>query len=141
MPSHERDTDRVHTVPAATIVAVALIFFLTAIRTPIASAQDAAPNAVHPVHLVAEEVLSDEYVLEASSGLSFLEDESPDPNVVEVSLTAAPMRLSLLPGPATEAYAFNGRIPGPVLDVREGDHVIVHFHNALPEPSTIHWHG
>jgi len=25
--------------------------------------------------------------------------------------------------------------------VNEGDHVIIHFHNDLPEPTTIHWHG
>jgi FtsP/CotA-like multicopper oxidase with cupredoxin domain len=25
--------------------------------------------------------------------------------------------------------------------VHEGDRVIIHFHNALPEPTTIHWHG
>jgi bilirubin oxidase len=41
----------------------------------------------------------------------------------------------------SEAFAYNGQVPGPTLDVREGDHVIVHFRNNLPEPTTIHWHG
>jgi bilirubin oxidase len=60
---------------------------------------------------------------------------------VEVTLTAAPGRLSLLPGSTTEVYAYNGGIPGPTLEVREGDRVIVHFQNDLPEPTTVHWHG
>lgn len=63
------------------------------------------------------------------------------PNTVEVNLVAEPARLSLLPGKKTQVFAFNGRVPGPTLEVREGDQVIVHFTNKLPEPSTIHWHG
>lgn len=60
---------------------------------------------------------------------------------VEVTLTAAPARLSLLPGVTTDVYAYNGLTPGPTLEVREGDRVIVHFQNNLPEPTTVHWHG
>lgn len=60
---------------------------------------------------------------------------------VEVTLTAAPARLSLLPGVATEMFAYNGQFPGPTLEFREGDRVTVHFKNELPEPTTIHWHG
>ncbi len=61
---------------------------------------------------------------------------------MEVSLTAAAARIALMPGgPATDVYAYNGSVPGPTLVVREGDRVIIHFHNALAEPTTIHWHG
>ena len=60
---------------------------------------------------------------------------------VEVTLTAAPTRLSLVPGAPTEIFAYNGRFPGPTLEFREGDRVTVHFRNDLPEPTTIHWHG
>ena len=64
------------------------------------------------------------------------------PGVVEVSITAAPARLQLVPGgPVVDAYAYNGTIPGPTLEAREGDSVIIHFHNALPEQTTVHWHG
>jgi bilirubin oxidase len=41
----------------------------------------------------------------------------------------------------SEVFAYNGHVPGPTLDVREGDHVIVHFKNDLPEATTVHWHG
>jgi suppressor of ftsI len=63
------------------------------------------------------------------------------PHTVEVTLTAAPTTMDLVPGKPTRVYAYNGRIPGPTLEVSEGDRVIVHFHNQLPEPTTVHWHG
>src|SRR5438552_16304068 len=63
------------------------------------------------------------------------------PKTVEVNLTAAVAKLSLQPGVTSEVFAYNGHVPGPTLDVHEGDHVIIHFHNDLPEPTTVHWHG
>ena len=76
------------------------------------------------------------------SSSAVLANLSPAPSTVEVTITAAPARLSLVPdAPPSEAYAYNGRVPGPTLEVREGDSVIVHFRNDLPEPTTIHWHG
>jgi bilirubin oxidase len=65
----------------------------------------------------------------------------PVHRTVELTLTAEPARLSLLPGRLTDVYAYNGRVPGPTLELREGDRVIIHFRNLLPEPTTIHWHG
>lgn len=60
---------------------------------------------------------------------------------VEVDLTASVVRLALRPGAPTDAYAYNGSVPGPTLEVYEGDRVIIHFKNDLPEPTTVHWHG
>jgi FtsP/CotA-like multicopper oxidase with cupredoxin domain len=60
---------------------------------------------------------------------------------VELTLTAAPARLALRDDVSTEVWAYNGTVPGPTLELREGDRVVVHFRNALPEPSTIHRHG
>ena len=61
---------------------------------------------------------------------------------VELTLTASRARLAMRPGaPPTDVYAYNGSVPGPTLELREGDLVIVHFRNDLPEPTTIHWHG
>jgi FtsP/CotA-like multicopper oxidase with cupredoxin domain len=70
-----------------------------------------------------------------------LENLSSDPNTVEVELTAAPAQLSLVPGTRTEVLAYNGSVPGPTLEVSEGDRVIVRFRNDLDEPTTVHWHG
>nr|CAB3490436.1 unnamed protein product [Digitaria exilis] len=35
----------------------------------------------------------------------------------------------------------NGQLPGPVIDVTEGDSVVVHVINKSPSNITIHWHG
>jgi FtsP/CotA-like multicopper oxidase with cupredoxin domain len=70
-----------------------------------------------------------------------LQNTSTKPGVVELTLTAAPARLELLPGKATEAWAYNGSVPGPTLELREGDFVTVHFTNKLAQPTTVHWHG
>lgn len=68
-------------------------------------------------------------------------DHSPAPDTVEVTITAEPTRLSLLPDAESDMWAYNGSVPGPTLEMKEGDHVIVHFRNGLPEETTVHWHG
>lgn len=70
-----------------------------------------------------------------------LENLSTVPGVVEVRLTAAPAQITWLPGKTTDVLAYNGSSPGPTLEVREGDKVIIHFKNDLAEPTTVHWHG
>ena len=60
---------------------------------------------------------------------------------VEITLTATPTRMALVPGATTEIFTYNGQFPGPTLEFREGDRVTVHFRNELPEPTTVHWHG
>src|SRR5260221_13215437 len=57
------------------------------------------------------------------SAPAILLNRSTIPGVVEVTLTAAPARLALLPGTPTDVYAYNGSIPGPTLEVHEGDRV------------------
>ena len=74
-------------------------------------------------------------------GPAVLKNVSRVPHTVEVTITAEPTRLSLVPGKTTVGYGYNGRVPGPLLEAYEGDKVIVHFRNRLPEPTTIHWHG
>jgi len=68
-------------------------------------------------------------------------DENPDPGVVELNLRASPASLAYLPQQPAPVWAFNGTIPGPLIQANKGDTVIVHFKNDLPEPTTIHWHG
>lgn len=62
-------------------------------------------------------------------------------NVVEVTLTAAPTTLALGNGLAPGFWAYNGSVPGPTIEVNEGDRVRVTFRNRLPLDSTVHWHG
>lgn len=74
-------------------------------------------------------------------GPAVLANQSRIPHTVEVTIVAEPTLLSLVPGRSTAGYTYNGRVPGPMLEAYEGDKVIVHFINKLPEASTIHWHG
>lgn len=78
-----------------------------------------------------------------------LTDTNPDPNIVEVQLVAGPATKEYLPGKVANVWAYRdgaiegsqGTVPGPLLQAKQGDQVIVHFRNELPQPTTIHWHG
>lgn len=41
----------------------------------------------------------------------------------------------------TRVWAYNGSVPGTPLRVRQGKEIRLRFVNALPQPSTVHWHG
>ena len=58
-------------------------------------------------------------------------------------LVAAPARQSLVgaTNPQTEAWTYNGTVPGPELRLRQGDRLRVEVENALDADTTVHWHG
>ena len=56
-------------------------------------------------------------------------------------IEASIIRWNILPDVAVEAYAYNHQVPGPRFQITEGDHIRINFHNALPESTTVHWHG
>lgn len=66
---------------------------------------------------------------------------SPEPQTREFTLTASEVAWQLMPGTMVRAWGYNGQVPGPELRVREGDLVRITLRNALPVPTTIHWHG
>jgi FtsP/CotA-like multicopper oxidase with cupredoxin domain len=75
-------------------------------------------------------------------------DVNPADDVVEVQLVAEPTEATLLPGTRASVWAYRdgagtgrGTIPGPLIRAKQGDRIIVHLHNDLPEATTIHWHG
>lgn len=68
-------------------------------------------------------------------------DLDPEPNVLRVELEAKLAEVEWLPGTKTEAWTYDGTVPGPLLRAQVGDRVIVDFTNNLPDPTTIHWHG
>jgi len=76
-----------------------------------------------------------------ASELTPAEDRNPDPNIVEIDLEAREAVKTYGTSPATPVWAYNGLVPGPFIDAKVGDKLIVHFKNSLPEPTTIHWHG
>jgi FtsP/CotA-like multicopper oxidase with cupredoxin domain len=51
------------------------------------------------------------------------------------------VRTEFIPGRAVDAWGFNGSVPGPTIQVNEGDRVRLIVENRLPEPFSMHWHG
>ncbi|ABF43992.1 multicopper oxidase, type 3 [Deinococcus phoenicis] len=51
------------------------------------------------------------------------------------------IRWNILPDVQVAAYAVNRQVPGPRLELTQGDRVRINVKNSLPEPTTIHWHG
>ena len=59
----------------------------------------------------------------------------------EIVLETRQIKWELAPGRSITAMAYNGRVPGPEIRVKEGERVRVVLKNELGEPTTIHWHG
>ncbi len=75
---------------------------------------------------------------------------------LEIALKATRGQVAILPGAETAVWRYQaellagdpasvvtlpGSYLGPILRVRQGQRVRVHFTNDLPEPSIVHWHG
>ena len=80
-------------------------------------------------------------------------DFQPD---IDLELKAVQRDLSVLPGPKTKVWIYNGNLIkgskdvlqpiegsylGPIVKVRKGQKIRIRFQNNLPEESIIHWHG
>ena len=39
------------------------------------------------------------------------------------------------------AYAFNRQIPGPRIQIGQGDDIRINVTNSLPDETSVHWHG
>jgi FtsP/CotA-like multicopper oxidase with cupredoxin domain len=61
--------------------------------------------------------------------------------VKEFHLHAQPVKRELLPGQFMNHWGYNGTMPGPTIQVTEGDRVRIVLHNELPEPTELHLHG
>ncbi|QGJ68697.1 Multicopper oxidase with three cupredoxin domains [Planctomycetales bacterium 10988] len=61
--------------------------------------------------------------------------------VKEFHLVAEQVEREFLPGYKMVVWGFNGSMPGPTIEVTQGDRVRIVFQNNLPEETTVHWHG
>ena len=61
--------------------------------------------------------------------------------VKEFHLVAEPVKRELLPNQFMSFWGYNGGMPGPTIQVTEGDRVRIILHNKLPEETTLHLHG
>ena len=52
-----------------------------------------------------------------------------------------PVKREFLPHLIMDVWGFNGTMPGPMIEVNQGDRVRIIVENRLPEPTSIHWHS
>jgi len=64
-----------------------------------------------------------------------------DGNVKEFHLIAEPVKQEIFPGRIVDLWGYNGRAPGPTIQVNQGDRVRIIVDNHLPEATSMHWHG
>ena len=75
---------------------------------------------------------------------------------VEFTLRAYVDSVAIKPGALTEVWRYGGTLVtgnsntvanlasssiGPIIRVQQGDTLVVHFQNDLPEATNVHWHG
>ena len=68
-------------------------------------------------------------------------DENDDANVLETSFEAREATTAYGAPVATPVWTYEGAVPGPLLEAKVGDRIIIKVKNSLPEPTSIHWHG
>lgn len=56
-------------------------------------------------------------------------------------LIAEPIKWEVANGLTIHTWGYNGSVPGPLIEVGEGDRVRIYVTNKLPAPTTVHWHG
>ena len=56
-------------------------------------------------------------------------------------LIAEPIEHELAEGLTVQAWGYNGRTPGPTIELVEGDRVRFYVTNRLPASTSVHWHG
>ncbi len=76
---------------------------------------------------------------------SFLQAVDPVPELstseVVVDLEARETDWEIAPGRTLRCWTYNGQLPGPTIEARVGDTLVVRLKNSLDEPTTIHFHG
>jgi suppressor of ftsI len=73
--------------------------------------------------------------------LDTLANASSDVSQFTASLVAEREDVAIVPGASTSMLRYNGRSPGPLIELAEGQHVRIELENRLDDSTTIHWHG
>src|SRR5437899_9598167 len=58
-------------------------------------------------------------------------------SVVRYRLEAGEVDWEIAPGRRVRGYGFNGEVPGPILEAKQGVPLEIEFTNRLPEPTVI----
>jgi FtsP/CotA-like multicopper oxidase with cupredoxin domain len=67
--------------------------------------------------------------------------DDPPREPADYTLRIAPISLELAPGKTIRTTGYNGKVPGPVLRLREGRPITINVINDAGYPDIVHWHG
>ncbi len=56
-------------------------------------------------------------------------------------LVAEPIEWEVAEGLHIKTWGYNGMVPGPMIELAQGDRVRIYVTNKLPAPTSVHWHG
>jgi len=62
-------------------------------------------------------------------------------NVTEFHLICRDCPIEIVPGVKVRCLTYNGRLPGPLVKVKEGEPVRIVLHNQMQVPTSLHFHG
>jgi len=65
----------------------------------------------------------------------------PTVAATSLQLSAAPGTVDLGGGKLSDAWVYNGSLPGPTIRARTGDSAVIRLANGLPQETITHWHG
>lgn len=92
-------------------------------------------------------VMSRRSVLLAGAGIALMTSAAPwaarADGIREIRISAAPGQAPLVGGshPQTDVLGYDGKVPGPMLRLRQGEPVRIIVENRLDQDTTVHWHG
>ena len=132
----------------ALIVAILFMLIVVAFSSFVVYNYGILPALVpQPDHDAEEPVIpQDEDLYLTTTSLSQLEPLLPTTriqrtgNVKEFELEVKEVDWEITPGVVVKAVTYNGRVPGPTIEVMEGDLVKIKVVNSLDYDTSIHWH-
>ena len=79
---------------------------------------------------------------EVATPQTSITDMAPaSPDAIIVELEARETQWEIRSGQTVAGFGYNGQVPGPVIEAKQGVPLEVRFTNRLSEPTLIHWHG
>jgi FtsP/CotA-like multicopper oxidase with cupredoxin domain len=70
-----------------------------------------------------------------------VEEFDSNAEVIRIALEAKQTDWEVTPGVTISGYGYNGQVPGPIIEAKQGVPLEITFTNKLMEPTLIHWHG
>jgi FtsP/CotA-like multicopper oxidase with cupredoxin domain len=78
---------------------------------------------------------------DAVDQLNKIDTSGLNQNVTEFHLICRESPIEVVPGLKVRCLTYNGRLPGPLVKVKEGEPVRIVLHNQLQLPTSLHFHG